>query len=308
MIIECKNCGTRLKVDEDRISLQGSKVRCSNCSGIFKVRKPTEAAGKKTTEVTTSRRGTEGAEIVAMSNQKGGVAKTTSCLNLGVSLSLLKKRVLLVDFDVQASLSSCLGFQDVLSFYDAIGTGDKSVSPAIKKTRYQNLWILPSNRNMVMLNKNYFGAKNFEFVLKEKLKPVRSNFDYILIDTPPSMEFYTMNALTAADWVIIPSNCEFLSTQGVLQTVSFLSAISGRSNPGVDYRVLITMYDGRDTVSKLIYTKLKNIHGARTFDTVIGVDTKVRESQVMRTPIVYYYKHSPSALQYVTLAREIIGK
>ncbi len=308
MIVECKNCGTRLKVDEDRIGPQGSKVRCSNCSRTFTVRRPTGETGKKPSAVSAPQSKKEGAEIVALSNQKGGVAKTTSCLNLGVSLSLLKKRVLLVDFDVQASLSSCLGFQDAPSFYDAIGTGDKSIAPAIKKTRYQNLWVLPSNRNMVMLNKNYFGAKNFEFVLKEKLKPVRRSFDYILIDTPPSMEFYTMNALTASDWVIVPSNCEFLSTQGVHQTVAFLSAISGRSNPQIDYKVLITMYDGRDTVSKLIYTKLKKIHGAKTFETVIGVDTKVRESQVMRTPIIYYYKHSPSALQYVTLAREIVGK
>jgi chromosome partitioning protein len=308
MIVECKNCGTRLKVDEDRIGPQGSKVRCSNCSRIFTVRKPSGETGKKPSAVSAPRSKKEGAEIVALSNQKGGVAKTTSCLNIGVSLSLLKKRVLLVDFDVQASLSSCLGFQDAPSFYDAIGAGDKSIAPAIKKTRYQNLWVLPSNRNMVMLNKNYFGAKNFEFVLKEKLKPVRRNFDYILIDTPPSMEFYTMNALTASDWVIVPSNCEFLSTQGVHQTVAFLSAISGRSNPQIDYKVLITMYDGRDTVSKLIYTKLKKMHGEKTFETVIGVDTKVRESQVMRTPIIYYYKHSPSALQYVTLAREIIGK
>ena len=107
---------------------------------------------------------------------------------------------------------------------------------------------------------------------------MREKFDFILIDTPPSMEFYTLNALTAADWVIIPSNCEFLSTQGVHQTVNFMSAIEAKTNPGIDYRILVTMYDGRDTVSKLIYAKLKKMYGDKNYRTVIGVDNKIRES------------------------------
>ena len=306
MIIECKNCSTRLKVDESLLKPQGSKVRCSNCSEIFLV-KPPSVESAETSSAPKSGKPKKVSAVIALSNQKGGVAKTTTCLNLGISFALMKKRVLLVDFDVQASLSSCLGFQHSLSFYEAITSGDRKIDRAIRKTRYPNLWLVPSNRNMVNLNKKYFGAKNFEYVLMEKLAPIKEKFDFILIDTPPSMEFYTLNALTAADWVIIPSNCEFLSTQGVHQTVNFMSAIEANTNPGIDYRILVTMYDGRDTVSKLIYAKLKKMYGDKNYRTVIGVDNKIRESQVMRTPVIYYYKHSRSALQYVTLAREIIG-
>jgi chromosome partitioning protein len=246
--------------------------------------------------------------ILAVSNQKGGVAKTTSCLNLGVSFSLMKKKVLLIDFDVQASLSTCLGCQQGISFYDAISSDSGDISKAIRKTKYPNIWLLPSNRNMFLLNKKYFVTKHFEYILKEKLNSIKDRFDFIIIDTPPSMEFHTLNALTAASTVIIPSNCEFLSTQGVHQTVNFISMIARRTNPTIDYHVLITMFDDQDAVSKLIHSKLRKIYGEKTCRTVITSDSKVRESQIMNIPVIYYYKHSSSGLQYVDLARELIEK
>ena len=125
--------------------------------------------------------------VIAISNQKGGVAKTTTCLNLGVSLAAMKKRVLLIDFDVQANLSLSLGYQGNLSFYTAVADGNVDLKKIIVQTSYRNLWLLPSHKKMVLLNKKYFGSNNFEFLLKDRLIGVSKHFDYILIDTPPSI-------------------------------------------------------------------------------------------------------------------------
>jgi chromosome partitioning protein len=310
MIIACESCGARFKIDKNLIKPTGSKVRCKSCLKIFNVCLP-DSSNKddiSRTTVLIPDSPIQAAHVITLSNQKGGVAKTTSCLNLGIAFSLFKKKVLLIDFDVQANLSTCLGCQQASSFYDAITSDSGDISKAIRKTRYPNVWLLPSNQNMFLLNKKYFGAKNFEYTLKEKLNLIKTRYDFILIDTPPSMEFYTINALTAANTVIIPSNCEFLSTKGVHQTVSFISMITRRTNPTLDYHVLITMFDDRDTVSKLIFNKLRKIYDGKTCRTVITSDIKVRESQIMNIPVIYYYKHSSSGLQYVDLARELIEK
>jgi chromosome partitioning protein len=310
MIIACGKCGARFKLDKNLIKPEGSKVRCSNCSQIFNICLPTKLKKEKPLASVGIKNESSwnDAHVIAVSNQKGGVAKTTSCLNLGVSFSLIKKKVLLIDFDVQASLSTCLGCQQGISFYDALNSGSGDISKAIRKTRYPNVWLLPSNQNMFLLNKKYFMTKHFEHLLKEKLNAIKNRFDFILIDTPPAMEFHTLNALTAANTVIIPSNCEFLSAQGVHQTVNFISMIARRTNPALDYHVLITQFDDRDAVSKLIYSKLQNLYGEKTCKTVITLDSKVRESQIMNIPVIYYYKHSSSGLQYVDLARELVEK
>jgi chromosome partitioning protein len=310
MIIACGKCGTQFKLDRNLIKPGGSKVRCSNCSQIFNVCMPAESNKDEPLNSVGIKKKSflNSAYVIAVSNQKGGVAKTTSCLNLGVSFSLIKKKVLLIDFDVQANMSTCLGCQQGISFYDALSSGSGDISKAIRKTRYPNVWLLPSNRNMFLLNKKYFMTKHFEHILKESLNSVKDCFDFILIDTPPAMEFHTLNALTAANTVIIPSNCEFLSAQGVHQTVNFISMIARRTNPVLDYHVLITQFDDQDAVSKLIYSKLQNVYGEKTCKTIITLDSKVRESQIMNIPIIYYYKHSRSGLQYVDLARELLEK
>lgn len=310
MIIACENCKKRFRIDENQLHPKGSRVRCSDCSYVFVVYPPAGHTKDNIPflDLEEFELPEKKACVIALSNQKGGVAKTTSCLNLGVSFSLMKKKVLLVDFDVQASLSICLGSRQDCSFYDAISHNPKDISKAIIKTKYPELWILPSNRNMVLLNKKYFATPRFEYTLKNSLKSISDQFDFILIDTPPSMEFYTLNALTAAELVIIPSSCEFLATQGIHQTVNYISMVAGRTNPFLDYRVLITMFDDADTVSKLIHSKLRKMYGDKAYRTMIGLDIKIKESQIMNQPVIYYYKHSTSALQYVCLAREILEK
>ncbi len=309
MIIECENCSTKLRVDESLIRPSGTQVRCSACSHVFTVYRPAVVEAFEEKPISKNKLSPQSpcARIFTLTNQKGGVAKTTTCLNLGISFSLLKKRVLLIDFDVQASLTTCLGYKNTASFYDALHAENKDMNRVIIKSRYPHIWLLPSNRNMVLFNKKYFSQNRYEYILKESLQNVATQFDFILIDTPPSMEFFTVNALTAANRVIIPSNCEFLATQGVHQTLNFIQIIKERTNPDIDYNILVTMYDNHDTVSEMIHSKLRKMYGEKTFKTVISMDNKVRESQVMNMPIIYYYKHSPSGLRYISLAREILG-
>jgi chromosome partitioning protein len=235
------------------------------------------------------------------------VAKTTTCLNLGISLALLKKRVLLIDFDVQSNLTASLGYKNTKSFYDVIQSGQNGLPAIINKTRYQNLWLLPANSKMVMLNKKYFGIKNFEYLLRERLNPIKEQYDYILIDTPPSIEFLTLNALTSSNFVIIPSPCEYLSTHGINQIEKIVKIIKKKANPALDYKVLITMYDKKSTSSNVIYNKLKEAYSDKRFNTIIDHDEKVIESQIMSRPVICYDKNSRSGLQYISLAKEFIS-
>lgn len=244
--------------------------------------------------------------IIAISNQKGGVAKTSTCLNLGLSLAMHDKRVLLVDFDVQASLTLSLGYIETVSFYDTLtGDPDGMATMAIE-TKYPNLWLFPSNKNMVLLNKKYFGAQNFEFLLKDRLLPIKDQFDYILIDTPPSIEFFTLNALTASQLVIIPSQCDYLSTHGIDQIIKLIDLIKAKTNPFIESRILITMFDKESTASKMICTKLKNLYPGMSYDTLIEMDYRIREAQIMSMPVIQYNKESNAGKQYLRLAKEIL--
>jgi len=245
--------------------------------------------------------------IISVSNQKGGVAKTSTCLNLGLSLSLLKKRVLLVDFDVQSNLTVSLGYPNTHSFYEVLQGNRNDLSKMIIDTRYENLRLLPSNENMVLLNKKYFGMTNFEYILRDRLNLIKQEYDYIIIDTPPSIEFFTLNALTASHLAIIPSQCEYLSAHGVNRVVKIIDLIKAKTNPGIDYRILITMYDGASPSSKLIYTKLSDRFKEKTFRTKIDFDVKVKESQIMNMPVACYNRQSSAAAQYMNLAREILS-
>ncbi|MDH5570212.1 MAG: ParA family protein [Gammaproteobacteria bacterium] len=244
------------------------------------------------------------ARIITICNQKGGVAKTTTCLNLGVSLSLLQKRVLLVDFDIQANLTLLMGYKDARSFFDLISTDDGNVSKFILKTKL-DVWLLPSNSKMTLLSKKHLQQDNFELLLKESLSKVSNYFDYIIIDTPPSGDFYTLNALMASDIAIIPTPCDYLSMQGVSHIVNMIDVIAKKSGHIIDYKIPVTMFDSSSTASSVILDKLKSEHGGHLFRTRIERDDNVRESQIVHTPTIFYSKESAAGQQYYELAREI---
>lgn len=298
MIIICDECKTKHQLDDHLINKPLFKVRCSKCKHIFSVDlSPKEdiVELKQTPEKIEKK-------VIAICNQKGGVAKTSTCLNLGVSLSLMGKRVLLVDFDAQANLSLLLGKNNEPSFYE-IAQKQISLSKAIKNI-YPNIWLLPANTRIALLARQILQQpKEFGNYLQDTLVPIKSHFDYILIDTPPSVKFFTPHALMAADFVIIPTQCEFLSMNGVMQIESIIRALTP-THP-LDYRILVTLYDEKNTASKVIYSKLKNKYSNRVLDTVINLDYKMQESQIVNTPLIHYDQNAKAAKQYRELAEQI---
>ena len=308
MIVVCERCESRLKLDEKQLthSIKSVSVRCPNCKHTFTISLPDRAQENPSVNHPESKIATRTGFTIVITNQKGGVAKTSTCLNLGLSLALLEKRVLLIDFDVQANLTISMGYQNTTSFYNILNSGNQELDTALIQTSYPGLWLLPSNKNMVLLSKKYFGKNDYEYILNKQLSLVKERFDYIIIDTPPSIEFFTINALTTSDLAIIPTQCDYLSTHGVDQVLNIIDLIRKKTNPVIKASILVTMYDETATASRMIFTKLKNLHPGRMYQTVIPQDERLREAQIMSMPVLNYDQKSCSGLQYMALAREIM--
>jgi chromosome partitioning protein len=307
MIVVCPSCRTQYELNDQLVQEPSFVARCAKCHNIFPAYRPVRVEEINFVNLAETKQRTDLEHVLAISNQKGGVAKTSTCLNLGLSLAMQNKRVLLVDFDVQANLTISLGYKETTSFYDVVNAEENAFETRVVKTRYDNLWLFPSNKNMVLLNKNFFGSSNFEFILKDRLLPIKDRFDFILIDTPPSIEFFTLNALTAARLVVIPSQCDYLSTHGIDQILKLIQLIKTKTNPHIEARVLITMFDKESTASKMICAKLKRLYSANTFQTLIEMDARIREAQIMSMPVLEYNKQSTAGRQYLDLAKEILG-
>jgi chromosome partitioning protein len=304
MIIACQQCKTRFSLGEKMVTKPNFLARCSKCGYIFAAYKTQHIEDIPFLDLTAAQN-SPADRVIAVSNQKGGVAKTSTCLNVGAALALNGQRVLLVDFDVQANLTISLGFRDQKSFYDVVRSNQHDLSQVIQMTRVPNLFLLPSNKGMVLLNKKFFSADHFEFILKDRLRPLLHQYDYILIDTPPSVDLFTLNALTAASRVIIPCQCDYLSTHGVDQILRIIELIKGKTNPHIQARILITMYDQNSTASRLICTKIKEMYPQKTFETIIEHDSKIKEAQIMSLPVMQYDNGSISGIQYRKVADEV---
>jgi chromosome partitioning protein len=307
MLVVCPNCQTRYQLDDGKITGATFSARCAKCKQVFSAYNPVQVEQVQFLDLEAARKNFDHDHIITVSNQKGGVAKTSTCLNLGLSLALHEKRVLLIDFDIQANLTISMGYKETTSFYDVLNGGGQSMEKFIIETKYPNLYIFPSNKNMVLLNKKYFGARHFEFILKDRLLSLKQSFDYIIIDTPPSIEFFTLNALTASRLVIIPSQCDYLSTHGIDQILKVIDLIKGKTNPFIESRVLITMFDKESTAAKMICTKLKQMYASMSYSTIIELDPRIREAQIMSMPVLQYNQTSRAGRQYFRLAEEILG-
>ncbi len=307
MIVICERCQSRFRLDEKRIKTDTKSftARCSRCRHVFTAYRPVRIQEIPFVDLSAAKHVARKGNTIAVSNQKGGVAKTSTCLNLGLALTRLGKRVLLIDFDVQANLSILLGSQETTSFYDVLQKGPQAMAQALVETPYPDMWLLPASKSMVLLNKKYFGADDYEFILNDRLNLVKERFDFILIDTPPSIEFFTLNALTASDHVIIPTQCDYLSTHGVDQILGIIDLIRRKTNPAVEARILVTMYNEEETAARVIQAKLKELYRGRLYQTIVPHDSRLREAQIMSMPVYHYDQQSRSGQAYMDLAREI---
>ncbi len=307
MIVICERCQSRFRLDEKRIKTdtKSFNARCSRCRHVFTAYRPVRIQEIPFVDLSAAKHVTRKGNTIAVSNQKGGVAKTSTCLNLGLALTKRGKRVLLIDFDVQANLSILLGSQEATSFYDVLQSGPQAMDQALVETPYPDMWLLPASKSMVLLNKKYFGADDYEYLLNDRLNLVKDRYDFILIDTPPSIEFFTLNALTASDHVIIPTQCDYLSTHGVDQILGIIDLIRRKTNPAVEARILVTMYNEEETAARVIQAKLKELYRGRLYQTIVPHDSRLREAQIMSMPVYHYDQQSRSGQAYMDLAREI---
>ena len=250
-------------------------------------------------------------KIIAIANQKGGVGKTTTAINLAASLVVLGKKVLLVDADSQANASSGIGIdlRNVKnSLYDCLLRGD-GAAEAIIKGSIKDLFILPSHIDLVGAEIEMLSLDNREKVMKKLLTEVAPKFDYVLIDCSPSLGLITVNALTAADSVIIPVQCEYFALEGISKLLNTIKIIKAKLNPQLEIEgFLLTMYDVRLRLANQIYDEVKSHFRELVFKTVIQRNVTLSESQSHAKPAILYDSGSKGAINYVQLAKELIER
>ena len=246
---------------------------------------------------------------IAIGNQKGGVAKTTTCLSLGAALAELGNTVLLIDMDPQANLSLSLGIDPKQLRHTVIDAllGNHSLVAVSRESSAFALDIVPANQELIMVDKVLASRRGEQLRLRRKLDEIDAGlYHYILIDCPPSSGSLTLNALAAADLLIVPAQCEFYAAHSLRQTVRLVHQVHKRGNPGLRYRVLVTMYDKRNKISRIILEQMRQGLGDMLLNTIIQIDTKLKESPAFGTPITLYAGRSRGAQQYRALAQELL--
>ena len=252
------------------------------------------------------------AKIIAVANQKGGVGKTTTSICVGSTLVKLGKRVLLIDLDPQGNSTIALGFDNeklVRTVFSAL-VDKVEISKTIKKTVMDNFFLIPSNITLSYFSEDYVSHINDkEYILKKQLSMICSDFDYIIIDTPPSKGLITQNALTAADSVIIPLQCEYFSMEAITSILALIRKIKTSTNPDLEIEgFLYTMFDPNDQFQVEIANEIRNIFGTQVFSDYIPRNNSIPESQSKGIPIIMFRPNSIGAQAYLQVVKEIIQK
>ena len=250
------------------------------------------------------------AKIIAVANQKGGVGKTTTSINLSACLAQ-KKKVLLIDADPQANTTSGLGVEsndESYSTYDCL-IDDVSVSDAMVKTDFGKLWVCPGSINLAGAELELVNVENRNHILKSKIEEVKSDFDYIIIDCPPSLGVITLNSLCAADSVLIPIQCEYYALEGLSKLTQTIKNVKQSLNPSLKIEgILLTMYDGRTKLSGQVTEEVRKYFGATVYKTVIPRNVRLSEAPSFGQPIIAFDKNSKGAKCYKKFANEVINR
>ena len=250
-------------------------------------------------------------KIISVSNQKGGVGKTTTALNLSACLGILEQKVLLIDLDPQANATSGIGIdlkKITGSSYQLLEHTEKAENVIIKSNT-PNLDIIPSTIDLVAIELELVNHPNREFMLKKALDTVKENYDYVIIDCAPSLGLITLNALTASNSVIIPIQCEYFALEGLGKLLNTIKSIQKIHNPNLNIEgLLLTMYDSRLRLSNQVVDEVKIHFSEMVFKTIIQRNVKLGEAPSYGESIIYYDVNSKGATNYLSLAKEIISK
>ena len=249
--------------------------------------------------------------IIAISNRKGGVGKTTTTVNIATAMAAANKKVLVIDLDPQGNASTSMGINKtgrMSSSYDVL-IGAKKISEAVVWTEIPGFSIIPSSPDLAGAEVELVGANRREFALKDALQKEVLNYDYVLIDCPPSLSLVTINALVAAHAVIVPLQCEFLALEGITDLISNINLIKKHFNPQLELQgVVLTMYDRRNNLSQLVEEDVRNFFGKKVYETVIPRNVRISEAPSHGKPVLLYDYKCSGSQAYIGLTREVLKR